>query len=89
MSYRPHEQLAVEKNDQGESLFLEAHVDAWLADQYAAVPGRQAGEDFLTIWEVAQLLRCSYTEARDRKLDGRMEAIKDGRWLRTRRGWAE
>jgi excisionase family DNA binding protein len=79
----------VEKNDQGESLFLEAHVDAWLADQYAAVPGRRASEDFLTIREVAQLLRCSYTEARDRMLGGRIRTIKDGRWFRTRREWVE
>lgn len=36
------------------------------------------------IREVAQLLRCSYTKARDRMLDGRIRTIKDGRWLRTR-----
>ena len=46
----------VEKEDQGEPLFLEAHVDAWLNDRYAAVPGRRAGEAFLTIREVANLL---------------------------------
>jgi excisionase family DNA binding protein len=79
----------VEKNDQGEPLFLEAHVDAWLNDQYAAIPGRRRGEDFLTIREVAQLLRCSYSEARDRMLDGRIKTIKNGRWLRTRREWVE
>jgi hypothetical protein len=38
-----HEQLLsevapVEKDDQGGPLFLEANVDAWLADRYAAVP---------------------------------------------------
>lgn len=35
------EVAAVEEDDRGESLFLEAHVDAWLADRYAAIPGRQ------------------------------------------------
>jgi excisionase family DNA binding protein len=79
----------VEKNGQDESLFLEAHVDAWLNDQYAAVPRRRAGEDYMTIREVSQLLRCSYSEARDRMLDGRIKTIKDGRWLRTRREWVE
>lgn len=53
------------------------------------MPRRQAGEDFLTIQEVAQLLRCSYSEARDRMLDGRIKTIRDGRWLRTRREWVE
>ena len=75
----------VEKNEHGELLFLEAHVDAWLTDQYASLPGRRAGEDFLTIREVARLLRYSYSEAKDRMLDGRIKTIKDGRWLRTRR----
>ena len=79
----------VEKNDGGEPLLLEAHVDAWLDRQYAALPGRRAGEDFLTIREVALLLRCSYSEARDRMLDGRIRTVKDGRWLRTRREWVE
>ncbi len=41
---------AVETNDLGEPLFLEAHVDAWLADQYAAVPGRRAAEDSIKSW---------------------------------------
>jgi excisionase family DNA binding protein len=90
-----HEQLlaevaAVEKNDQGEPLFLEAHVDSWLADEYADVPRKSSpGDEFLTTREVARLLCCSYTEARDRLLDGRIKAIKDGRWLRTRREWIE
>src|SRR4051794_24322164 len=48
-----HEQLLaevgpVEKNDQGDSLYLEAHVDAWLTARYAAIPRPSAGEDFLT-----------------------------------------
>lgn len=79
------------KDDQGESLFLEAHVDAWLEDHYATLPGRSGstGEEFMTIREVAQLLRCSYSEARDRMLDGRIKTIRDGRWLRTRREWVE
>jgi len=79
----------VEKNDPSEPLLLDAHVDVWLNRQYAAIPGREASEDFLTIREVAQLLRCSYSEARDRMLDGRIRTIRDGRWLRTRREWVE
>lgn len=43
----------------------------------------------MTIREVAQHLRCSYSEARDRMLDGRIKTIRDGRWLRTRREWVE
>ena len=39
--------------------------------------------------DVAALLGCSYTEARERLLDGRIRAMKDGRWLRTRREWVE
>lgn len=83
------EVAAVEKDDRGEPLFMDVHVDAWLADQYAPMPGSRASEDFLTIREVAQPLRCSYSEARDRMLDGRIRTIKDGRWLRTRREWVE
>lgn len=44
---------------------------------------------FLRIRDVAALLGCSYSEARDRLLDGRIQAIRDGRWLRTRREWVE
>jgi excisionase family DNA binding protein len=43
----------------------------------------------MTIRETARLLHCSYTEARERMLDGRIRAIRDGRWLRTRREWIE
>ncbi len=46
-------------------------------------------EQFLRIRDVAALLGCSYSEARDRLLDGRIQAIRDGRWLRTRREWVE
>lgn len=46
-------------------------------------------EQFLRIRDVAALLGCSYSEARDRMLDGRIRAIRDGRWLRTRREWVE
>lgn len=83
------ELVPVEKTDQGEPLFLEAHVNAWLDGRYAAMPGRPTGNEFITIREVAQLLRCSYSEARDRMLDGRIKTIRDGRWLRTRREWVE
>jgi excisionase family DNA binding protein len=47
------------------------------------------GQDAMTTNDVAELLGCSYTEARDRLLDGRIKAVKDGRWLRTRREWVE
>ena len=48
-----------------------------------------SGQDAMTTKDVADLLGCSYTEARDRLLDGRIKAVKDGRWLRTRREWVE
>ncbi len=43
----------------------------------------------MTTRDVAEMLGCSYTEARERLLDGRIRAVKDGRWLRTRREWVE
>ena len=43
----------------------------------------------MTIRETARLLHCSYTEARERMLDGRIRTIRDGRWLRTCREWIE
>jgi excisionase family DNA binding protein len=46
-------------------------------------------DQYLTIQEVASLLSCSYSEARDRMLDGRIRAIRDGRWLRARRAWID
>jgi hypothetical protein len=35
------------------------------------------------------MLNCSYGEARNKILDGRVRGIKDGRWIRTRRSWVE
>lgn len=83
--------IPVEKNDDGEPLYLEAHLDAWLSARYADCSQHDANTDdrFLTIREVAALLKCSYSEARERMLDGRIRTIKDGRWLRTRREWIE
>jgi len=83
--------IPVEKNDKGEPLYLEAHLDTWLLARYADCPQHGAKDDdnFLTIREVAALLKCSYSEARERMLDGRIRTIKDGRWLRTRREWIE
>ncbi len=83
--------IPVEKNDKGEPLYLEARLDAWLSARYADCPqhGANAEDRFLTIREVAALLKCSYSEARERMLDGRIRTIKDGRWLRTRREWIE
>lgn len=83
--------IPVEKNDKGEPLYLEAHLDTWLSARYADCPqhGAKAEDRFLTIREVAALLKCSYSEARERMLDGRIRTIKDGRWLRTRREWIE
>lgn len=43
----------------------------------------------LTIKQVAELIGCSYGEARNRMLEGRIKAVKDGRWYRTRREWVE
>lgn len=85
----------VEQDEQGESLYLEDHLDRWLAgrfgaDRSAASPIPATSEEpFMTIWEAAKFLHCSYTEARERMLDGRIRAIRDGRWLRTRREWIE
>jgi excisionase family DNA binding protein len=42
-----------------------------------------------TVREAAVLLGCSYGEARKRLLEGRIRAVKDGRWLRTRPEWVE
>lgn len=46
-------------------------------------------QDAMTTRDVAELLGCSYAEAREWLLDGRIRAVKDGRWLRTRREWVE
>jgi excisionase family DNA binding protein len=52
--------------------------------------GRPIGEKkMLTTKEVAILLDCSYGEARKRMLEGRIRAIKDGRWLRTSKEWLD
>jgi excisionase family DNA binding protein len=84
---------AVERDEQAEPLYMEAHLDRWLADRFgagASVQTPASSQDaFMTIREVATLLRCSYCEARERMLDGRIRAIRDGRWLRTRRQWVE
>jgi len=48
-----------------------------------------AKKAMLTVREAAVLLGCSYGEARKRMLDGRIRAVKDGRWLRTRPEWVE
>jgi excisionase family DNA binding protein len=46
-------------------------------------------KEMLTVREVAKLLGCSYGEARNRMLDGRIRAVKDGRWCRSRQEWVE
>jgi excisionase family DNA binding protein len=46
-------------------------------------------KEMLTVHEVAKLLGCSYGEARNRMLGGRIRAVKDGRWCRSRREWVE
>jgi excisionase family DNA binding protein len=46
-------------------------------------------KEMLTVREVAKYLGCSYGEARNRMLDGRIRAVKDGRWCRSRREWVE
>jgi excisionase family DNA binding protein len=53
------------------------------------VSNETASQDMLTFREVAKLLGCSYGEARNRMLDGRIRAVKDGRWCRSRREWVE
>ena len=50
----------------------------------------ETGEvQMLTATEVSKLLGCSYSEARERMLDGRIRAIKDGRWMRSKREWVD
>lgn len=80
----------VEQDEHGEQLYLEAHLDRWLADRFVTGQTPASSNDsFMTIRETAAFLRCSYGEARERMLDGRIRAIRDGRWLRTRREWVE
>ncbi|QDU29577.1 hypothetical protein ETAA8_46910 [Anatilimnocola aggregata] len=45
--------------------------------------------EMLTIRQASELMGCSYGEARKRMQEGRVKAIKDGRWYRTRREWVE
>jgi excisionase family DNA binding protein len=45
--------------------------------------------EMLTIRQVAEIIGCSYGEARNRMQQGRIKAVKDGRWYRTRREWVE
>lgn len=79
----------------GEPLYLEGQLDRWLTDRFGAGPAApeqgaaSSSESFMTIRETAAFLLCSYCEARERMLDGRIRAIRDGRWLRTRREWIE
>lgn len=85
----------VEQDGLGEPLYLEGQLDCWLAARFGAGPTAPAQgaassqEPFMTIREAAAFLLCSYCEARERMLDGRIRAIRDGRWLRTRRQWIE
>src|SRR5258708_4327492 len=84
----------VEQDGLGEPLYLEGHLDRWLAARFGAGPTAPAQADssqepFMTIREVANLLRCSYSEARNRMLDSRIRAIRDGHWQRTRRQWVD
>lgn len=60
-------------------------VTAFLQSQF----GPTGPEQMLTIREVATILGCSYGEARNRMLSGRIRSVKDGRWHRTRRLWLE
>jgi excisionase family DNA binding protein len=80
---------AVERDRLGEPLYLESQVDNWLSGRYEQRREDAAQAPMLTIREVAVLLHCSYSEGRERMLDGRIRTIRDGRWLRTRREWVE
>lgn len=51
--------------------------------------GRVQPARMLSITQVADFLTCSYGEARNRMLDGRIRAVKDGRWCRSRPEWVE
>jgi len=73
-------------------LDAEKSVDV-LLQRVAHILERQFGpltqKEMLTVGEVAWLLGCSYGEARNRMHDGRIRAVKDGRWCRSRREWVE
>ena len=80
----------VEQDEHGEPLYLEAHLDRWLVERFGTgqVPA-PSEERFMTIRETARLLHCSYTEARERMLDGRIRTIRDGRGCGLAREWIE
>lgn len=65
-------------------LLLKA-VGSFIEERFGQLPKKE----MLTIREVATLLACSYGEARERMLDGRIRAVKDGRWCRSRIEWVE
>lgn len=48
-----------------------------------------AAAQMLTTKDVSILLGCSYSEAREKMLDGRIKSVKDGRWIRSRKEWVE
>lgn len=52
-------------------------------------PKRCQKAGWLTIREVAEMLDCSYSQARERMLDGRLKAIKDRKHIRTRKEWVD
>jgi excisionase family DNA binding protein len=83
----------VDRDQLGEPLYLESQVDRWLSGRFeqhrVITEGHADQAPMMTIREVAALLQCAYSEARERMLDGRIRAIRDGRWLRTRREWVE
>ena len=62
-----------------------------IVEQPAAAhpPEEEQGEEMLGPSDVARILGCSYGEARQRMHDGRICAVKDGRWCRTRREWID
>jgi excisionase family DNA binding protein len=69
--------------------FFRIPLDEFAASGIPVGESREQPLEMLTIGRVADLLGCSYGEARNRMLEGRIRAVKDGRWCRSRREWVE
>ena len=64
-----------------------AGLDSEASIDRLAELGAQWLSRMMTVKELAGFLKCSYGQARKLLLDGRIRAIKDGCFLRTRLDW--
>ena len=81
------------KNDAEMEQVLSRYRSAWhcppqFGSVVNSVPPRRLGE-FIKIEDAARVMACSYGEARNRILDGRIQGVKDGRWIRTKLEWIQ